>query len=292
MPPKKAPAATKTAAPKPAAAHSSYLGMSFPEFHVAMFVAAVRDSFYRVRRSLTRILHRHDQGGCYLAERKKRFFVSDIHHLAVAVATDFGKRNAWLKFDQLLTLHLQHRRQAIKKYVLANNNLAGVSDNAFTVQFNKALQKGSDSGTFLRPKGPSGPVKLAATKTADKPAAKKTDKPAAAAKKAPAAKKPAAAKKAPAAKKTAAAKKTTTTKKAPAAKKPATKTKANTGKARKTPAAAPAVEDKAPVVLGKTKSGRVTKSKAPQPVAKTVAPKKKAAAKKATPRKSATPKKA
>ncbi|KXT09642.1 hypothetical protein AC579_3138 [Pseudocercospora musae] len=203
---------------------------------------------------------------------------------------------------------------AIKKYVLANNNLGGVSDNAFTVQFNKALQKGSDNGTFLRPKGTSGPVKLAATKTADKPAAKKTDKPvaaaAAAANKAPAAKKTAATKKAPAAKKTVATKKTTTTKKAPAAKKAATKTKANTGKARKTPAAvcarcvlyfnrsllmphkAPAVEDKAPVVLGKTKSGRVTKSKAPQPVAKTTAPKKKAAAKKATPKKSATPKKA
>lgn len=89
------------------------------------------------------------------AQREKRFFVSDIHHLAVAVATDFGKRIAWLDFDQLLTLHLQHRRQAIKKYVLANNNLAGVSDNAFTAQFNKALQKGSDNGTFLRPKGTS-----------------------------------------------------------------------------------------------------------------------------------------
>ncbi|KAF7198160.1 Histone H1, partial [Pseudocercospora fuligena] len=142
MPPKKASTGTKTAAPKAAATHSSYLDM--------------------------------------------------IKEAVISLKERSGSS-----------------RQAIKKYVLANNNLAGVSDNAFTVQFNKALQKGSDNGTFLRPK----------------------DK-------------------------------------------------------------APAVEDKAPVVLGKTKSGRVTKSKAPQPVAKTTAPKKKAAAKKATPKKSATPKKA
>ena len=44
-------------------------------------------------------------------------------------------------------------RQAIKKYVQANNNLSGVSDNFFTAQFNKALQKGSESGVFTRPKG-------------------------------------------------------------------------------------------------------------------------------------------
>ena len=44
-------------------------------------------------------------------------------------------------------------RQALKKYVLANNNLSGVSDAAFTTQFNRALQKGSDSKVFARPKG-------------------------------------------------------------------------------------------------------------------------------------------
>lgn len=94
--------------------------------------------------------------------------------------------------------------------------------------------------TLLSPIGTSGPVKLAATKTSDKPAAKKaaSDKPAAAKK---AATKTAATKKEPAAKKTAAVKKTPTAKKAPAAKKTATKTAtkttANTGKARKTPTA-------------------------------------------------------
>jgi hypothetical protein len=49
-------------------------------------------------------------------------------------------------------------RQAIKKYVQANNNLGGVSDATFTNQFNKALQKGSDSGVFDRPKGTSSPT--------------------------------------------------------------------------------------------------------------------------------------
>ena len=141
------------------------------------------------------------------------------------------------------------------------------------MQFNKALQKGSDNGVFTRPKGKlhrmfqhrvassatcfllvshfrapanlsrvgtSGPVKLAApTMAGDKPAADA---------KAPSAtkttitkktttKKAPAVKKAPAAKKATATK--TATKKAPAAKKaaPKSKTTANTGKARKTPAA-------------------------------------------------------
>jgi histone H1/5 len=49
-------------------------------------------------------------------------------------------------------------RQAIKKYVQANNNLGGVTDATFTTQFNKALQKGSDSGVFARPKGTNFPT--------------------------------------------------------------------------------------------------------------------------------------
>ncbi|CAK1365930.1 Histone H1 [Cercospora beticola] len=186
-------------------------------------------------------------------------------------------------------------RQAIKKYVQANNNLTGVSDAVFTAQFNRALQKGSDSGVFARPKGTSGTVKLAAPTSkaaaSTKTAAAKTTKAAAPKKTAAATKKTTTTKKAAAPKKAAATKKTTTTKAKAPAKKAATKTKANTGTKRKTPAAAPAVEEKAPVVLGKTKSGRVTKSTAPQAVRKTTAPKK-AAARKATPKKSATPKKA
>ncbi|EGP83557.1 uncharacterized protein MYCGRDRAFT_82615, partial [Zymoseptoria tritici IPO323] len=137
-------------------------------------------------------------------------------------------------------------RQALKKYVQANNShLAGVTDASFTSNFNKALTKGAETGVFDRPKGPSGPVKLAggAKKAAEpKP---KTAKAPAAAKKATTAAKPAAAKKTTAAKKAPAAKKTAAAKKAPAAKKTATKTatksKANTSKVRKTPAAAPAV---------------------------------------------------
>ncbi|KAK3677137.1 hypothetical protein LTR78_002675 [Recurvomyces mirabilis] len=179
-------------------------------------------------------------------------------------------------------------RQALKKYVQANNNLGGVTDASFTSHFNRALQKGSESGTFARPKGPSGPVKLAGPKKDDAaPAATKTTTA-----KAPAkakATKTAAAKKAPA--KTA-AKKTTTAKKAPAKKTAAAKTtkaKANVGKPRKTPAAAPAVEEKAPTVLTKTKTGRVVKTTQPQP-AKKAAAKRKAPAKKATPKKAATPK--
>ena len=49
-------------------------------------------------------------------------------------------------------------RQALKKYVQANNNLGATTDAQFTVQFNKALQRGSDSGVFARPKGTSVPT--------------------------------------------------------------------------------------------------------------------------------------
>lgn len=161
-------------------------------------------------------------------------------------------------------------RQAIKKYVRANNTLGDISDNTFNTRINKAIENGEKSGDFERPKGKSGPVKLA-----KKGGSTSTT----------AAAKPKTATKA----KTAPAKKATTTKRAAAPKKAtATKTKANVGKkaAPKKPAAAPAVTDTKPTVLGKTKSGRVTKSKAPQPAKK--ATPKKAAAKKATPKKSAT----
>ncbi|KAI9685900.1 MAG: hypothetical protein M1822_004178 [Bathelium mastoideum] len=193
-------------------------------------------------------------------------------------------------------------RQAIKKYIQANNELPkSMSDAAFSSHISRALQSGEDDGTFTRPKGPSGPVKLAkktdATKTEDKPA-KKEAKPAAAKKETKpkttavtttkaksTASKPAAAKKA-APKKTAVR----------AAPKKAS-TKANTAKPRKqkTPTSAPAVIEEKPVVLGKTKSGRVTKSRNPgaaAPATKAGAKKTSgAAAKKATPKKSTTPKK-
>lgn len=87
-----------------------------------------------------------------------------------------------------------HSRQAIKKYVLANNNLGGVTDAMLTSHFNKALTRGSETGVFERPKGKfcqaccllilnltidvgaSGPVKIAHSKKATSPpAAKKTE---------------------------------------------------------------------------------------------------------------------
>jgi len=180
-------------------------------------------------------------------------------------------------------------RQAIKKYIQANNNLEGTTEAMFTSHLNRAILSGEKSGDFARPKGPSGPVKL------EKKGAKPAAKPVVAKKETKAAPKPA--KKAPATKTKATVKKpavkkaTTITKKAPAAKKPAAKPKANAGRPRKTAKAAPAVSDEPALILGKTKSGRITKTKAPAAKpAKKAAPKK-APAKKATPKK-ATPKKA
>jgi histone H1/5 len=59
--------------------------------------------------------------------------------------------SAYSSFSTNMCLH--NSRQAIKKYVQANNNLSGVTDATFTTQFNKALQKGSETGVFARPKG-------------------------------------------------------------------------------------------------------------------------------------------
>ncbi|EON68960.1 hypothetical protein W97_08218 [Coniosporium apollinis CBS 100218] len=208
-------------------------------------------------------------------------------------------------------------RQAIKKYIQANNNLGATTDAQFSNHISKALQVGEDAGVFSRPKGPSGPVKLA--KKDAKPAASKTSPPAkpaakkekeAPAKAAPAkvrccrpnmisscvdasSQKSTSTKAAP--KKAAPEKKATASKAAPKKKADTAKPKANAGRPRKTAAPAPAVEDKPAVVLGKTKSGRVTKSRQPaavaKPTRKAAAATKKTSAKKATPKK-ATPKKA
>ena len=104
-------------------------------------------------------------------------------------------------------------RQAIKKYIQANNKLNVATPSVFDSLFNRALKAGAEGGHFTQPKGTSGPVKIAkkepkpaAPKKADTKTTKKTDtkttKKAAAPKKAAAAPKKAAAapKKTPAAK--------------------------------------------------------------------------------------------
>jgi len=218
-------------------------------------------------------------------------------------------------------------RQAIQKYIRANNKVENVTDAAFRSHVNRAITSGEEKGDFARPKGTSGPVKLAkkeakpvtatATKKSEPKAEKKTtekkvtEKKTAEKKTEKKTEKKVAEKKAPATKKatTTKAKATTTaTKAAPkkaagrpkkatttaAATKaaPAAKPKANASKPRKTApttAAAPAVEEEVSRVLGKTKSGRVTKTKAP---AAAKATKKAPAAKKtAAAKKATTPKK-
>ncbi|KAF4305248.1 Histone H1/H5 [Botryosphaeria dothidea] len=181
-------------------------------------------------------------------------------------------------------------RQAIKKYVKANNKIGDITDAQFNSHVNRAIQQGVEKGHFDQPKGASGPVKLKKSdkkveKKASPPATKKEAPKKVAAPRKTVEKKAAPAKKATATKKAAAPKKAAATKAAP--KKAAAKPKANAGRPRKASAAAPAVEDKPATVLGKTKSGRVTKTKAPQ----TKAAAKKAGAKKAAPAKKATPKK-
>jgi len=187
---------------------------------------------------------------------------------AAAKSKAAAGHSSYLDMIKMAIVNLKDRkgssRQAIKKYILANNKLAGTSDAQFNSHINRALTTGEETGVFERPKGPSGPVKLKKPATAAKPAASKPAvKPAA---------KPASK---PAVKPT----KTTASKtKKPAEKKPkAVKKvapKAKTSTAAKAKADAPAVDNKPAIVTGKTKSGRVTKSKVPQSAVKKTAPKK------------------
>jgi len=51
-------------------------------------------------------------------------------------------------------------RQAIKKYILANYKIDN-DEKRVSNQINAALKRGTESGIFVRPSGPSGTVKLA-----------------------------------------------------------------------------------------------------------------------------------
>lgn len=162
-------------------------------------------------------------------------------------------------------------RHAIKKYVLANNNINVPSTKAFDVQINKSIKSGADAGDFLQPKGPSGPVKLAKkdsktktaapTKKTKEPKEKKEPKKETAKEKEKETEKEKEKEKKPTKKAPA---KTKTPKKAVAKPKPAPKT-------RKAPTTAPAVTEK-DIVLKKTKSGRVAKTNAPVETSKKKAP--------------------
>jgi len=191
-----------------------------------------------------------------------------------------GTHASYLDMIKMAIVNLKDRkgssRQAIKKYIKANNNLGNTSDGQFNSHINRALAAGEESGAFERPKGPSGPVKLKKPASAPKPAASK-----AAPKPAP---KPAATKKSA----------STKTKKPAGEKKPKAVTKKIAPKAKVSTAAkaaAPAVDNKPAVVTGKTKSGRVTKSKAPQSSTKKAATKKTTAKKPAAKKASADTKK-
>ena len=50
---------------------------------------------------------------------------------------------------------MSRSRQAIKKYVKANNKLGSVTDAAFNTHISKALHTGEENGVFDRPKGTS-----------------------------------------------------------------------------------------------------------------------------------------
>ncbi|RKU45637.1 hypothetical protein DL546_001571 [Coniochaeta pulveracea] len=197
--------------------------------------------------------------------------------------------------DAIITLKDRNgsSRQALKKYVRANNNISPDMPTAmFDSLFNRALKAGVEKGVFEQPKGASGGTKLA-KKSKDAAAPKKAapkkeaeSKKESAAKAEPKEKKTTATKKA-APKKAAPKKESAATKKEPAAKKAAAPKKATAKKAAtKKEAAADAVVDK-PTVLSKTKSGRVTKTTASKPATKKAAPKKAAAKKEKTPKKAA-----
>lgn len=48
-----------------------------------------------------------------------------------------------------------HSRQAIKKYVKANNKIGDITDAQFNSHVNRAIQQGVEKGHFDQPKGES-----------------------------------------------------------------------------------------------------------------------------------------
>lgn len=50
-------------------------------------------------------------------------------------------------------MYCLNSRQAIQKYIKANNNLGEVSDAMFKSHVNRAIASGEKSDVFLRPKG-------------------------------------------------------------------------------------------------------------------------------------------
>jgi len=69
--------------------------------------------------------------------------------------SEYTRQATRLCLTHLTDILLPNSRQALKKYVLANNVLGNVNDAQFTSLFNRALAKGSESGVFARPKGTS-----------------------------------------------------------------------------------------------------------------------------------------
>lgn len=67
-----------------------------------------------------------------------------------------GSRSVALEFSwwvRVLTFLLVASRQAIKKYVLANNTINVPSTKAFDSIFNRTLKTGVENGDFTQPKG-------------------------------------------------------------------------------------------------------------------------------------------
>lgn len=123
--------------------------------------------FHNLNKTFTNI-HRHDQI-CYRYFKGKKWFFVCILYIPYTCTPLFFFLNDPIDTNKTN----QFSRQAIKKYVQANNDVKAVN---FDALFNAALRRGVESGDFLQPKGPSGPVKLAKK---DKPATTKVVKKAA-----------------------------------------------------------------------------------------------------------------
>jgi len=78
---------------------------------------------------------------------------------AAAKSKAAAGHSSYLDMIKMAIVNLKDRkgssRQAIKKYILANNKLAGTSDAQFNSHINRALTTGEETGVFERPKGQS-----------------------------------------------------------------------------------------------------------------------------------------
>ncbi len=79
-----------------------------------------------------------------------------VYFILIATVSMLDGDSAVVESEHIMLTWIQsHSRQALKKYIQANNNINVPSTKTFDSLFNRTLKAGVDSGDFAQPKGRS-----------------------------------------------------------------------------------------------------------------------------------------